>query len=50
MSNGTDVQQRDFFVSFNQADRAWAAWISWVLEEKGYSVFFQDWVQGQLRP
>src|SRR4051794_19600567 len=34
---------RDFFVSFNQADRAWAAWIAWVLEENGYSVFFQDW-------
>lgn len=34
---------RDFFVSFNQADRAWAAWIAWTLEEKGYSVFFQDW-------
>ena len=35
--------KRDFFVSFNQADRAWATWIAWVLEEKGYSVFFQDW-------
>ena len=35
--------KRDFFVSFNQADRAWAAWIAWALEEKGYSVFFQDW-------
>ena len=34
---------RDFFVSFNQADRAWATWIAWVLEEAGYSVFFQDW-------
>src|SRR5512135_458797 len=35
--------KRDFFVSFNQADRTWATWIAWVLEEKGYSVFFQDW-------
>lgn len=35
--------KRDFFVSFNQADRAWATWIAWVLEENGYSVFFQDW-------
>ena len=25
--------KRDFFVSFNQADRAWATWIAWVLEE-----------------
>src|SRR4051812_37889328 len=35
--------QRDFFVSFNKADRDWATWIAWVLEEAGYSVFFQDW-------
>src|SRR3712207_5643175 len=35
--------KRDFFVSFNQADHAWATWIAWVLEEACYSVFFQDW-------
>jgi hypothetical protein len=35
--------KRDFFVSFNQADRAWATWIAWALEGAGYSVFFQDW-------
>src|SRR3954471_3286711 len=35
--------KRDFFVSFNQADRPWATWIAWVLEEAGYSVWFQDW-------
>lgn len=35
--------KRDFFVSFNQADRTWATWIAWALEEAGYSVFFQDW-------
>jgi hypothetical protein len=34
---------RDFFVSFNQADRAWATWIAWVLEEAGYSTWFPDW-------
>jgi hypothetical protein len=34
---------RDFFVSFNQADRSWATWIAWGLEEAGYTVFFQDW-------
>jgi len=41
----TDLSEgkRDFFVSFNQTDRAWATWIAWVLEETGYSVFFQDW-------
>jgi tetratricopeptide (TPR) repeat protein len=35
--------KRDFFVSFNQADRAWATWIAWTLKEAGYSVWFQDW-------
>jgi hypothetical protein len=34
---------RDFFISFNQADRTWATWIAWVLEEEGYTVWFQDW-------
>jgi hypothetical protein len=42
MTDASDGK-RDFFVSFNQADRAWAAWIAWVLEEAGYSVYFQDW-------
>src|SRR3954451_3858803 len=40
---GASNDKRDFFISFNQADRAWATWIAWVLEEAGYSVFFQDW-------
>src|SRR5918994_2487457 len=35
--------KRDFFVSFNKADRAWATWIAWTLEAAGYSVYFQDW-------
>ena len=39
----TPEDKRDFFVSFNQADRAWATWIAWTLEGAGYSVFFQDW-------
>jgi hypothetical protein len=42
MANGP-TSKRDFFISFNKADRAWATWIAWVLEEAGYSVFFQDW-------
>src|SRR4051795_12650307 len=40
---GAPDDRRDFFVSFNQADRAWATWIAWTLEAAGYSVFFQDW-------
>jgi hypothetical protein len=39
----TSESRRDFFVSFNKADRDWATWIAWVLEEAGYRVFFQDW-------
>ena len=35
--------KRDFFVSLNSADRDWATWIAWTLEENGYLVIFQDW-------
>ena len=34
---------KDFFISYNSADRAWAEWIAWVLEEKGYNVIIQAW-------
>ena len=34
----------DFFVSYTQADRRWAEWIAWVLEEHGhYHVLVQAW-------
>lgn len=33
----------DFFVSYTQADRAWAEWIAWILEEAGYSTKIQAW-------
>src|SRR5262245_22433090 len=32
-----------FFISYNQADRAWAEWIAWTLEEAGYRVTIQAW-------
>jgi hypothetical protein len=35
--------RRDFFVSFNAADRAWAEWIAAELEAAGYTTFFQHW-------
>ena len=35
--------RRDFFVSFNCADRAWAEWIAYELEDAGYTTFFQHW-------
>jgi hypothetical protein len=33
----------DFFVSYTQADQAWAVWIAWVLEEADYRVLIQAW-------
>jgi hypothetical protein len=35
--------RRDFFISFNSADRGWAEWIAYELEQAGYTTFFQDW-------
>ena len=34
---------KDFFISFNKADRAWASWIAWQLEAEGYTTIFQPW-------
>lgn len=34
---------RDFFISYNKADRSWAEWIAWQLEEEGYSTIIQAW-------
>ena len=34
---------KDFFVSYNSADKQWAEWIAWTLEEAGYSVMIQAW-------
>lgn len=35
--------ERDFFISYNSADRAWAEWIAWELEEAGYTTVLQAW-------
>src|SRR5262245_15996184 len=34
---------KDFFISYNKADRVWAEWIAWRLEENSYSVVIQAW-------
>jgi hypothetical protein len=34
---------RDFFISYTQADRAWAEWIAWLLEEDHHRVLIQAW-------
>ena len=33
----------DFFISYNGADKQWAEWIGWTLEEAGYKVVVQAW-------
>ena len=35
--------QVDFFLSYTQADRLWAEWIAWVLEEAGFATTNQAW-------
>ena len=39
---GRDVRW-DFFISYTQADRAWAEWIAWLLEEDHHRVLIQAW-------
>jgi tetratricopeptide (TPR) repeat protein len=34
---------KDFFISYNRADRHWAEWIAWQLEEAEYSTVLQAW-------
>src|ERR671929_1371187 len=35
--------RKDFFISYNRADRAWAEWIAWQLEEAKYTTVLQAW-------
>src|SRR5579883_1954163 len=32
-----------FFVSYNKADKDWAPWIAWELEQAGYTTSVQAW-------
>lgn len=34
---------KDFFISYNRHDKAWAEWIAWTLEEAGYQVAIEAW-------
>src|SRR4030095_6526224 len=44
MAESDPSPTKDFFISYNKADRAWAEWIAWHLQESGgYSVFIQEW-------
>jgi WD40 repeat protein len=42
-SRGDTSRDWDFFISYAQADRAWAEWMAWVLEEDGFRVLVQAW-------
>jgi hypothetical protein len=33
----------DFFISYTSADKAWAEWIGYALEEEGFAVIIQAW-------
>jgi WD40 repeat protein len=43
MTGGDTREGWDFFLSYTQADRVWAEWIAWVLEEDGHRVLIQAW-------
>ncbi|HST49016.1 FxSxx-COOH system tetratricopeptide repeat protein, partial [Jatrophihabitans sp.] len=43
MTKATDSERWDFFVSYTQADRPWAEWVAWQLEEAGNRVLIQAW-------
>jgi tetratricopeptide (TPR) repeat protein len=34
---------KHFFISYNKADRTWAEWIAWHLEEAGFTTIIQAW-------
>ncbi len=44
-----EPERWDFFVSYTEANRAWAEWITWELEKTGYRVLVQyrDFVPGR---
>jgi serine/threonine protein kinase len=39
----SQVDIRDFFIVYTKADRLWARWIAWELEEANYSVILPPW-------
>jgi predicted nucleotide-binding protein len=43
MTGGDTREGWDFFLSYTQADKAWAEWVAWVLEEDGHRVLIQAW-------
>ncbi|MFL6197625.1 MAG: toll/interleukin-1 receptor domain-containing protein [Thermoanaerobaculia bacterium] len=40
---GRDADMENVFISYSHADRPWAEWIAWILEEAGHSVVLDIW-------
>src|SRR5690348_12962567 len=40
-----ESSMKDFFISYHNTDRLWAEWITWQLEQEGYSVVLQTWTE-----
>ena len=38
-----EENHKDFFISYTKADRQWAEWIAWQLDQAGYSLVIQAW-------
>lgn len=38
-----EEDRKDFFISYNKADKAWAEWIAWELENEGFTCVLQAW-------
>ena len=36
-------ETKDFFISYTKADRDWAEWVAWELQEAGYTCTIQAW-------
>jgi hypothetical protein len=34
---------KDFFISYTSADKPWAEWIAWIVEEAGHTTIIQAW-------
>jgi hypothetical protein len=41
--NQEETATKNFFISYNNADRIWAEWIAWQLDETGYTTILQAW-------
>lgn len=43
MARQEEDPECDFFISYSDADVAWAEWIAWELEDAGYTTVFEPW-------